>query len=71
MPSVWFEIEDEAQDAARRVLSSSYNPDDWCEPESIRQDIKDLQEAVHIIRTSLDTLNKMLEMLRGKVYDNK
>tara|TARA_R100001244_G_C5129790_1_gene125497 strand:- start:106 stop:363 length:258 start_codon:yes stop_codon:yes gene_type:complete len=68
MPSVWIEIEDEAQDAARRVVSNSYDSDEWCEPDSIRQDIKDLQEAVHIIRTSLDTLNKMIKMLSDKVY---
>lgn len=34
----------------------------------INKDIKDLQEAVHIIKTSLDTINKMLKMLSDKVY---
>jgi hypothetical protein len=71
MPSVWIEIEDEAQDAARRVVSNSYDPDEWCEPDSIRQDIKDLQEAVHIIRAALDNTTGMLKLLGDKVYDDK
>ena len=45
MPNVWFEIEDEAQDAARRAMSQAWEGDTWCEEGSIRQDIIELNEV--------------------------
>ena len=60
MPSVWIEIDDEAQDAARRVVSNAYDSDEWCEPDSIRQDIKDLQSEVRTHLVLIKTINKML-----------
>ena len=59
MPSVWIEIDDEAQDAARRVVSNSYDPDEWCEPDSIRQDIKDLTEKVNSMYEAITSMVKL------------
>ena len=71
MPSVWIDIDDEARAAARRVVSNSYDPDEWCEPDSIRQDIKDLQQQTHDITETLKTINDMLKMLGDRVYADK
>ena len=62
MPNVWFEIEDEAQDAARRAMSQAWEGDTWCEEGSIRQDIKDIKK--HLERHD-DSLHNMYEAINA------
>ena len=62
MPNVWFEIEDEAQDAARRAMSQAWEGDTWCEKGSIRQDIKDIKK--HLERHD-DSLHNMYEAINA------
>jgi hypothetical protein len=84
MPNVWFEIEDEAQDAARRAMSQAWEGDTWCEKGSIRQDIKDIKEHLDRHNDSLHTMyeainavsrmtgihKKLIDELKEKVEDN-
>ena len=84
MPNVWFEIEDEAQDAARRAMSQAWEGDTWCEEGSIRQDIKDIKkhlerhddslhnmyEAINAVSRMTGIHKKLIDELKEKVEDN-
>ena len=73
--------ERDVREEVAHVLSESYDGKDWCEDGSIRQDIRNLQRLTdnHIsvmanhdnklqaIATSLNTINKMLEILSKRV----
>ena len=66
MPMVHIDIDSEANDEAKRVVSNAYDGDEWCEPGSIRHNIKDLTgnidrhaESLHNMFEAINAVSQM------------
>jgi hypothetical protein len=60
MAMIDIDVDRDIKEGAKRVVSNAYDSDEWCEPDSIRQDIKDLQSEVRTHLVLIKTINKML-----------
>jgi hypothetical protein len=61
--NVWIDIDKDAEECAKRVLSNAWDGKEWCEDGSIRQDIIDLKSQMVDIDDSLYIINKKIDVL--------
>ena len=59
MAMIDIDVDRDIKEGAKRVVSNAYDPDEWCEPDSIRQDIKDLTEKVNSMYEAITSMAKL------------